>query len=188
MAVVMIFAAMFAGYNSVVMNISTYDGEFLCVISCKNECIVIDSDCSFASDCEDVLSKNGVTKIRAAIILSNGVSGYSSYLSGEIVPDIILTGDAELTGSDRVGSLYPGSMIEAFGMRITVYSNDKIGIAEISENSEEIIISKSYSDGEHVITVLDGVTVIYDGGKRSVLDDSVERRWVLGDSLKLIKH
>jgi len=194
LTIILIFTASILKRNELLMHVSTYNGEFMCVISTGSSCIVIDSDCSFSDDAQREVNRLGLNKISAAVILSNGVSGFTSYTSKDVVPEVMVFKDSRLADPASkdidITELEYGGTVSAFGAVVTVYSDELIGIS-VSGSDKEIFVGKvvptestiDATDTSYLsITALDNLTVINDNGDRTILDGQVDRTWVVGET------
>ena len=197
LTIILIFTASILKRNELLMHVSTYNGEFMCVISTGSSCIVIDSDCSFSDDAQREVNRLGLNKISAAIILSNGVSGFTSYTGKDVVPEVMVFKDSRLADPASkdidITELEYGGTVSAFGAVVTVYSDELIGIS-VSGSDKEIFVGKvvptestidatDTTDTSYLsITALDNLTVINDNGDRTILDGQVDRTWVVGET------
>lgn len=171
-----VFIMSAASINVCQIRILAKDGGYMCMIIKNNECAVIDSDGSFAYECDDVIMEQGITDISCVMILKNGIAAYTGYIDENMVPDVMIFEDTKSASAEgtQICELESVTSFEIFGAKI-LYESEK-GITITYPGGKIAVSDGVYRDDcDFSVLSLDGVVVIKENGKSEMFKRAAER-------------
>lgn len=146
------------------------DRTQLFVLNCDNnggfllrkgaECIIIDFNGELSQAAQTAISRNGITRVRAAALLDRADAGYAAYSKLSVVPEEILLPENTniFGGSVDTVNLTAESEIDVFDCKMIFYDSY---VRIIHQYGEAIVSSGSAAVGEGLkISFLRGSTII----------------------------
>lgn len=155
--------------------VMNYDNNAGLLLRKGGECIIIDFSGGLSRAAQTVISRNGVTQVRAAAILNRTDAGYSAYSKMMTAPEVILLPEnTNIFGGyiDTV-NLAAGTEIDVFDCKLIFYDSS---VRIIHQFGEAVASSGSAAAGEGLkISFLRGTTVIENSDITAYNGDILEK-------------